>query len=351
MPAPDRLNRNRPRKKLEWSQTKRCREAGHVVRERAAFGTPRDVRFEQHRFELGDLRVEPKREKLASTLTVRTGSALFLHTSSGRRSFEIVSNERGSTLTGLEPSQDAYGQILLAALEGRKSDEILERDDGLIYCGDPNDYFAPFRRWPPVERRAMRYVRGRVLDVGCGAGRISLHLQERGHEVLAIDESPLAVEVTRRRGVQDAEVRSLADVDASLGQFDSVLIVRNNFGLVGQEGRAVTVLRRLALITTEHGRIVTDSVDPERVEGRAFREYRTRGRNSVRPLAQRLRVRFERYTSPWFHYLMFTPDEMVSLVEGSGWRVLRVIDDGSPRYAVVLEKVTQGARPRPSPPP
>lgn len=94
VPAPDRLNRNRPRKKLEWSQTKRCREAGHVVRERAAFGTPRDVRFEQHRFELGDLRVEPKREQLASTPTVRTGSALFLHTSSGRRSFEIVSNER-----------------------------------------------------------------------------------------------------------------------------------------------------------------------------------------------------------------------------------------------------------------
>ena len=35
---------------------------------------------------------------------------------------------------------------------------------------------------------------------------------------------------------------------------------------------------------------------------------------------------------------MFTPAEMARLVEGSGWRVLRVIDDGSPRYAVVLEK-------------
>ena len=61
----------------------------------------------------------------------------------------------------------------------------------------------------------------------------SLLLQERGREVVAIDESPLAVEVARRRGVVDARALSLADVDASLGLFDTVLIVRNNMGLGG----------------------------------------------------------------------------------------------------------------------
>jgi len=238
----------------------------------------------------------------------------------------------------LEPSQDAYGQILLAVLEGRESHEIMERDDGLVYCGDPRDYFAPFRRWPPVERQAMRFVRGRVLDVGCAAGRVSLHLQDRGHEVVAIDVSPLAVEVARRRGVRRAEVGSLETVDASSGLFDTVLIIRNNFGLVGTEGRAGSVLRRLAAITTERARIVTDSVDPERLENPAFRTYRRRGYGPVRPRAQRFRVRWQRYASPWFYYLMLTPAELARLVEGSGWSVLRVIDDGSPRFAVVLEK-------------
>src|SRR6476619_1019645 len=90
--------------------------------------------------------------------------------------------------TELRPEQDAYGQIFQALLEGREAQEIMERDDGLIYSGDPADYFAPYRRWPAAEKRAMRYVRGRVLDVGCGAGRVSLHLQTRGHEVVAIDE-------------------------------------------------------------------------------------------------------------------------------------------------------------------
>jgi ubiquinone/menaquinone biosynthesis C-methylase UbiE len=40
-------------------------------------------------------------------------------------------------------------------------------------------YLAPFRNWWPQERRAMRFVRGRVLDLGCGAGRVSLGLQPR----------------------------------------------------------------------------------------------------------------------------------------------------------------------------
>ena len=117
---------------------------------------------------------------------------------------------------------DAYGELLLAAYEGRAAHEVMERDDGLLYVGDPSDYFAPFRRWPAAERKAMRFVRGRTLDVGAGAGRVSLHLQERGHEVVAIDTSPLALEVCRRRGVERTETRSLADLDG-LGVFDTVL--------------------------------------------------------------------------------------------------------------------------------
>ena len=238
----------------------------------------------------------------------------------------------------LEPHEDAYGQILLAVLEGRGGQEVMERDDGLIYCGDPADYFAPYRRWPPVEKKTMRYVCGRVLDVGCGAGRVSLHLQERGHEVVAIDESPLAIEVTKRRGVKNAEVLSLAEVDQSLGVFDTILLMRNNFGLVGKEGRAQRLLRRLFAITSDRGRIITDSVDPKRLDDPAFQAYRPRGGSNVRPHAQRVRVRWRHYATPWFYYLMFSPAEMERLVAGTGWRVLRFIDDGSPRFAAVLDK-------------
>jgi SAM-dependent methyltransferase len=229
---------------------------------------------------------------------------------------------------GLAPDQDAYGQILLAFHEGRGGQEIMEREDGLIYCGDPSEYFLPYRRWPSQEKRAMRFVRGRVLDVGCGAGRAALHLQERGHEVVAIDNSPLAVRVAKNRGVTSAKVLGLEDLDSSHGVFDTILLLRNNFGLVGTEAGAGRLLRRLSEITSEGGRIVTDSVDADRDPDPAVRE---------RP-RRRYRVRWRQYATPWFRYLMVSPAEMERLVAGSGWRVLRFIEGDSSRYVAVLEK-------------
>jgi SAM-dependent methyltransferase len=141
----------------------------------------------------------------------------------------------------VERHRDAYGQMLLAAFEDDDVVEIVERDDGFISASamGPKLYLAPFRRRPSHHRRAMRFVRGRVLDVGAGGGRVSLHLQERGHEVVAIDNSPEAVEVCPRRGVRDARLLGFDEVDDALGTFDTIILLGNNFG----RGRA-TNLRR-----------------------------------------------------------------------------------------------------------
>ena len=116
-------------------------------------------------------------------------------------------------------------------------------------------------------------------------------------------------------------------------EFDEVI-----FGLVGEERAGLRLLRRLTTLTSEQGRIITDSVDPARHENPAFRTYRLGEKGEITTRAQRYRVRWQRYATPWFHYLMLAPDEMEQLVAGTGWRVARIIDDGSPRYAAVLEK-------------
>ena len=226
---------------------------------------------------------------------------------------------------------DAFGKMLLDG-----ADPVIERDDGFVSTSI-FDYFAPFRRWAAVERRSLRWVRGRVLDVGAGAGRVALELQNRGLEVVAIDVSPGAVEVARRRGVRDVRLLALEDVDGSLGPFDSLVMFGNNFGLFGSPAKARRLLRRLRPFV---GRIVAASNDPSDTDDAAHLAYHERNRKRGRMPGQlRLRVRYRDLIGPWFDYLTVSPEELGEIVEGTGWQIRRVIRDDGSYYAAVLEPV------------
>jgi len=244
-------------------------------------------------------------------------------------------------LKRLEPEQDAFGRVLLAYLDGRHGvATIVERDDGYMDSESPAAYFHGFRRWFSVERQALRYVRGRVLDVGVGAGRAALELQRRGHVVVGIDVSPLVVRVARRRGVRNVKVLAFEDVDGTLGSFDTVVMFMNNFGLFGSEAKARRLLTRLHALTTERGRIVATTSDYTKGKNRHHRAYHRSNRERGRMPGQiRFRLRFRQFTTPWFDYLFVSPPEMEQLLRGTGWRVRRLIrNDEDNLYAAVIDK-------------
>ena len=239
----------------------------------------------------------------------------------------------------MKQEEDAYGAMMLAALEGRGTPEIIERDDGFFEASNfLETYMAPFRRWPAHNRRAMRFVRGRVLDVGCGAGRVCLHLQGRGLDVVGIDISPGAVEVSRRRGVLDARVCRLEDVDATLGMFDTIVMLGNNFGLFASRAKARRILRRFNTLTTDRGRIVAETRDIYATEDPDHLGYHERNRRRARMAGQiRMRVRHRKLKTPWFDYLMVSREELEQLLAGTGWHLAQTLDAGD-TYIAVIEK-------------
>src|SRR3954447_4841009 len=234
---------------------------------------------------------------------------------------------------------DIYGAELADVLAGRSAFEVVERDDGLLIVADARYQTAPFRQWSdPLERRAMRFVRGRVLDVGCGAGRVCLHLQNRGMEVVGIDRSPGAIACARQRGVRDARLLDLAEVDSTLGRFDTIVFMGQNFGMVGSAGRGRRLLRTLAAVASRRGRIVTELYDPHADPDPAQRRYLERNVARGRMPGQlRIRLRYRGLRTGWLDWLQLSVSELEALLEGTGWRLSRTLG-GGPSYVAIIDR-------------
>lgn len=239
----------------------------------------------------------------------------------------------------LKDHQDAFGHGMYDYFNGIEGVEIVERDDGLIVpTGGPAGYFNLYSKWRPIERKAMRYVRGRVLDVGCGAGRHALYLQEKGHDVVGIDNSPLAIEVCKKRGLRDARVIPITKISSKLGIFDTVAI-GNNFALSGTPERAKRLLKRFHKITSDKGRIIAFTNDPYKTDDPVHLAYHAVNREKGRISGQmRLRVRYKRYATPWIDFLIVSKEEMGSIIEGTGWVVTKYIDSDNSYYIAIIDK-------------
>ena len=242
-------------------------------------------------------------------------------------------------MSGLSKEQDAYGQEIMLILQGHDVSEIIERDDGYIDSMGGHYLLAPFSQWDPNEKQAIKLARGRVLDVGAGGGRASLYLQDKGLDVVAIDISPMAIEVCKRRGVKYARVMDFAKITPALGTFDTIVMFGNNFGLFGSPARAKRLLRRLHRMTSDDARILAETLDPYATKVPEHLAYHRRNRARGRAAGQiRLRARSKLLKTPWFDYLFVSRKEMREIVRDTGWRVVRTIPDRGERYIGVLEK-------------
>lgn len=120
--------------------------------------------------------------------------------------------------------------------------------------------FRTFNQMPRLEQKALSMAKGRVLDIGAGAGCHALVLQERGLEVKAIDISLLSCEVMKERGVKDAECVNLFNPQLQ-GKYDTLLLLMNGTGIAGKLNRLSMLLNRLKELLAEGGQILIDSSD------------------------------------------------------------------------------------------
>jgi SAM-dependent methyltransferase len=233
---------------------------------------------------------------------------------------------------------DAFGEALLARQEGRVGDIIAERDDGLVEL-DAFDYFAPPHG--PLWDWVVARLGDHILDIGAGSGRAALALQAMRRQVLALDVSPGAVEVCRRRGLASTFLGTVHDL-AATGPvpFDSFLAFYSLSLVFGStEAVAFTALRTMA---HPDATLVGTIRDPYRTAEPLHLAYQEANRTAGRMGGEvRWRTRFQRLADPWSSTMWASREELAEMADRVGWRLVETIPAADAVYGAVL-------RPQPS---
>ncbi len=116
--------------------------------------------------------------------------------------------------------------------------------------------FRSLDQMSALEQKAISMARGRILDVGAGAGCHSVLLDD----VHAIDISPLSCEVLQDRGIKSVQCINLFD-ERLVGPFDTILMLMNGTGIIGKLKNMPAFLDRVRQLLNKGGQILVDSSD------------------------------------------------------------------------------------------
>jgi ubiquinone/menaquinone biosynthesis C-methylase UbiE len=225
---------------------------------------------------------------------------------------------------------------------------------------------------------------GPVLDVGCGTGRVMLHLAQEGVPTVGVDFSEAMLERGRRKLAVMPDLRSLVTfvkgdvLNADLpGDFKLIIVPYNGFMHFNTQAQQLAALRRFHRLLTEDGLLILDMPNAGEAFGtqddggivleRMFTEPESghlvmqQSVSSLNRLAQQLNVTWiydeiggdgavMRTLAPLVLRYVFL-GEMDLLLAATGFRRVEVygdyfrepMDEGSPRMIVLAEKTTGGA--------
>ncbi|MFC5366513.1 class I SAM-dependent methyltransferase [Salinirubrum litoreum] len=233
---------------------------------------------------------------------------------------------------------DPLGRAMLDYAREEYDENCVYRDGDAVQDAAIREfYFLPESEWSERERRDVDSLSGPVLDLGCGAGRHTLALQDRGVEVLATDVSPHAVQAASERGVTHAVQMDMFDLRLPDDAYRSVLALGTQVTVAGSLGRLADFFAEVDRVTTDDATVLVDGYDPTDPTCADLLGYRADPREGLARRSFRFQYGDE-FGDP-IEMLLFSPERLRDALAGTAWRVADLLDaDDFAHFRAVLEK-------------
>ncbi len=195
-------------------------------------------------------------------------------------------------------------------------------------------FFREPDEFPKLECTALSLCKGKVLDIGAGAGCHSLALQELGFDVTAIDIAPKCVEVMLKRGIRNAftaDILSFSD-----GAFDTLLMLMNGIGIVGNLAGLSQFLAHARTLLNPDGILIFDSLDLRLTCSDSELAARQADESRDYSGVVRYRVEYRGVKGPEYDWLYVDTDTLTEIAGNTGWMVDGFYPDENGRYLAQL---------------
>ncbi|MEO7214322.1 class I SAM-dependent methyltransferase [Mucilaginibacter sp.] len=225
-------------------------------------------------------------------------------------------------------AKDIFGQALWDHFKTAKSAKLFINNKYGPKEEMPLDiYFRGEDEMPDLELLALDQCKGRVLDIGAGAGSHALVLQQRGIEVTAMDISGKAVAIMQERGVKQAIEHDIFNYGGE--KFDTLLLLMNGIGLCGNIQQLRVFLQHTKKLLKPGGQLLFDSSDiaylyegnppAGNYYGELWYQYAYKGQKNE-----------------WFQWLYIDADTLIQVAAEEGWAIEILDEDDMDGYLARL---------------
>lgn len=223
----------------------------------------------------------------------------------------------------IEKKGDPVGAAILDYTKTRKPDDIIVSSD---ICEDDvipvEVLFRNQNEMPDLELMALESCKGRVLDVGAGAGAHSKELIDRRLDVDSIEISDGAVQYMKSIGLNAKKINFF---DLKNEKYDTILMMMNGIGIAGKLSNLENTLLHAKNLLQPGGKILCDSSDIkylyEDEDGALWVDLNSEYYGNFR-----FQMKFKKEKGPWFDWLYVDFENLFNAAKNVGLKAKKIFD-------------------------